>query len=256
MRDSHLFGLALGLSDPWYVERCEFDRGRSQLDLHIDFKKGARLACPECGRGACAVHDTEAKTWRHLNFFEHGTFLHARTPRIKCERCGVKTAQVPWARKGSGFTLLFEAFVMCLAKEMPINAIGGIVFEWDTRLWRIVHHYVDQARANDDFSRVKSVGVDETSSKRGHNYISVFVDLERSKALYATEGKGAETVVTGNKRKRCKRKESFVQIMFRKRQGLNFQQARSLSQVVAARGRKDHTQSFDRKRDAIDKRIH
>jgi transposase len=68
-----------------------------------------------------------------------------------------------------------------------------VVGEHDTRIWRVLHHYVDQARAEADFSGVWRVGVDETSSKRGHNYVSLFVDLEESRVLFATPGRDAET---------------------------------------------------------------
>ena len=194
MRDADLFQLALGLSDPWRVERSEFNRERGVLDIHIDFVRGATFACPECGAGGCVVHDTEAKTWRHLNFFEHMTYLHARRPRVRCETCGVRTVAVPWSRPNSGFTILFEAFVMTLAKEMPVMAIAALVGEWDTRLWRTIAHWVDQARAQQDVSGVEKVGIDETAARRGHNYISVFVDLDTAAAIYVTEGREGQAV--------------------------------------------------------------
>ena len=83
---------------------------------------------------------------------------------------------------------------MTLAKDMPVNAIARMVGEQDTRLWRVLKHYVDQARSKEDHSKVVQVGVDETASKRGHNYISLFVDMDNSKVLFATPGKGAETI--------------------------------------------------------------
>jgi transposase len=101
---------------------------------------------------------------------------------------------VPWARPGSGFTLLFEAMIMVLAKSMPVKTIAGFVNEHDTRLWRILHHYVDEARKRADHSQVKQVGMDETSRRRGHNYVSLFVDLDQSRVLFATDGKDASTV--------------------------------------------------------------
>jgi transposase len=108
----------------------------------------------------------------------------------------VKTVAVPWAREGSGFTLLFEAFVMTLAKEMPVNAIARLVGEPDTRIRRILNYYADQARRGHDYSQAQELGIDETSGKRGHNYITVFVDLRESKALLVTEGKDAGTLGT------------------------------------------------------------
>jgi transposase len=74
------------------------------------------------------------KTWRHLNFFQHEAFLHARVARIDCSDRGVRLVNVPWARPGSGFTLLFEAFVMTLVKDMPVSAAARLVGEHDTRL--------------------------------------------------------------------------------------------------------------------------
>jgi transposase len=101
---------------------------------------------------------------------------------------------VPWARPESGFTLLFEALLMALVSEMPVKAAAGIVGEHDTRLWRVLHHYVDRARAASSHAGVAQVGIDETSSKRGQDYVSLFVDLPSPRVLYATPGRDAATV--------------------------------------------------------------
>jgi transposase len=122
MRDIDLFQLALGLVPPWMVADAKFDAEKKRLDIEIDFKTGGRFACPDCAKADCPVHDTVKKSWRHLNFFQHEAFLHARVPRIDCTKCGVRLVTVPWARPGSSFTLLFEAFVMTLVKGMPVAA--------------------------------------------------------------------------------------------------------------------------------------
>ena len=64
----------------------------------------------------------------------------------------------------------------------------------DTRLWRVIRRYTEQALEQRDLSRVRNVGFDETSSKRGHDYVSVFVDLDTSKVIFATEGKDSSTL--------------------------------------------------------------
>jgi transposase len=193
MRDVDLFQMALGLETPWFVDRTEFDAEAKRLDLYLDFRKGGRFRCPECGKGGCPAHDTSEKTWRHLNFFQHEAFLHARVPRVACETCGVKRVEVPWARTGSGFTLLFEAMVLALVKSMPVAAVARLVGEQDTRLWRVVHHYVEVAREEVSHAAVRRVGVDETSLKRGHHYLTLFVDLDGTRVLFATEGREADT---------------------------------------------------------------
>ncbi len=194
MRDTELFQMALGLTPPWQVESSEFDPERKRLDIMIDFPRGGMFTCPECGKKELKAYDTELKYWRHLNFFQHEAYLTARVPRVKCNQCGIRLVNVPWARSGSGFTLLFEAMVMTLAKAMPVKTIASFVNEHDTRLWRTIHHYVDKGRSEADYSDVKEVGFDETSSKRGHDYVSLFVDLEGPRILFATEGKDSSTV--------------------------------------------------------------
>ena len=169
MRDTSLLQLALGLVPPWAVIRSEFDAEARQLDIHIDFAAGSRFACPCCGAADCPAYDTEQMSWRHLDFFQHQAFLYARVPRVHCTRCGIKTLSVPWARPDSGFTLLFEALVMSLVSAMPVNTVARLVGEHDTRLWRVIHHYVDRARAKADLSTVRRVAIDETAARRGHN---------------------------------------------------------------------------------------
>jgi len=194
MDSKDLFALALGLTRPWYVARNDLDTVKRQLEIGIDFERGGTFACPECGQAGCKAYDTEERRWRHLNFFEFETVLSARVPRIDCSSCGKRPVQVPWARPGSGFTLLFEALLLTMVPHMPVPAAARLVGEHDTRLWRVIHHYVDQAVATRDDSAVERVGVDETSSRRGHNYISIFVDLDVPRVLFGTEGKDASTV--------------------------------------------------------------
>ena len=194
MRDIQLFQTALGLVPPWRVKTCRLDLEQKCLDIEVDFDRGSSFSCPQCGRSECKAHDTEERTWRHLNFFQYKTFLHARVPRVRCDDCGILTVKVPWARPGSGFTLLFEALAMMLMKEMPVQAAARIVGEHDTRLWRVLAYYVRLARGRVNLSTVRQVGLDETASRRGQNYVSIFVDLEQSRVIFATEGRDARTI--------------------------------------------------------------
>lgn len=198
MKQKDLFKLALGLEDPWMVREVRFSPEEGRLDIWLDFPRGATFSCPSCGESGKKAYDTCEKTWRHLNFFEHRTFLHARLPRVECSACGVKTAEAPWARPGSGFTLLFEAYLMLLSSQMPVAAISRLTGEHDTRIWRVMGYWVERARKGLDLSSLTEVGLDETSSARGHHYVTVFLDLDHSKrsVLYACPGKDAETLAS------------------------------------------------------------
>lgn len=195
MNPESLFGIALGITPPWEVEGIEFSKENKRLDIKIGFQRGATFPCPVCGSPAPA-YDTTEKTWRHLNFFQYEAYLTARVPRVKCPNgdCGIKQVAAPWARAGSGFTLLFEALVMALVREMPVKATAALLGEHDTRIWRVVDHYVQRAREKADYSEVTRVGIDETSARRGQDYISLFFDLDQRRLLFGTAGKDHETV--------------------------------------------------------------
>ena len=87
MRDNDLFQLALGITPPWFVASSNFDNDKRRLDIHLDFKPGARFDCPECGAGGMAVHDTAEKTWRHLDFFVSD---QSSTSRIGLDECAFR----------------------------------------------------------------------------------------------------------------------------------------------------------------------
>jgi len=171
---------ALGLSAPWKVTEDTFSLEEKRLDITIVFEPGSTFSCRDCGAEGAKAYDTQERTWRHLNFFQHETYLHARVPRIECpEGCGIKTVEVPWTRSRSGFTSLFEALTMIMAREMPVAAIAAMVGEHDTRIWRMLHHHVEEARREADFSEVRRVGMDETASRRGH-IVPILAQLHQS----------------------------------------------------------------------------
>jgi len=184
--------MALGLQSPWEVTEITFsgdESGQRELHLHIDFVRGSRF--PDETGVACPVHDTVAREWQHLNFFEHHCFLHFGVPRIKTTDGKVVTVNVPWARPDSGFTLMFEAFAMALIeREMPVNRVAEILGVYPQRVWTVFNHWLEKARKADDPSAITRLWVDETSSRKGHKNVTLGVDLETTRVIHVCEGKG------------------------------------------------------------------
>jgi len=190
-----LFEMALGLESPWELKEVDFLEKESRQELHIkvDFKKGTKF--PDQDGELCSVYDTKEKVWRHLNFFQHRCYIHCRTPRVKKKDGKIALVEVPWSRQGSGFTLLFEAFVMGLIeKEMPVNKIGKLLGEHAHRLWTIFNYWIEKAYAADKPRPLKKLGLDETSRRKGHEYITLAVDLDECRVLHVTEGKDKKAV--------------------------------------------------------------
>lgn len=103
-----------------------------------------------------------------LPSFQFEAWLHAEVPRVACTACG-KTTQVPvpWARAGSGFTLLFEALSLTLCQGLPVRQAAQMLRVRDKQLWRRIEHYVTEARRKQDMSAVRLVGIDETKLRVG-----------------------------------------------------------------------------------------
>jgi transposase len=197
MDAGEVLALGLGVTPPWRLvgQELETEKSPHELYLRLEADRGALFACPDCGR-SCKAHDFGEFRWRHLNFFQHHCYITARVPRTDCPEHGVKRVQVPWAREGSGFTLLFEQAALMLAREMPVLAAAREMAITDQRLWRIIEHYVGAALKRLDLADLKAIAFDETASKRGHNYVTIFIDLDRKSrpVVFATPGKGKDTV--------------------------------------------------------------
>jgi transposase len=189
----NIFEKALGVETPWFIEKTAFEAEQKRLDIWINFKRGQRFPLEEGGTNY-PVHDTEEKTWRHLNFFQHECYLHVRVPRVRTDDGSVITVLPPWAGRMLGFTLLFEALLLELCRNMPVYQVARMTGVSDDKLWRMLDLYVEAARYGEDCSALSVVGMDETSVAKGHDYITLFVDMHLRKTLHIAEGKGSETV--------------------------------------------------------------
>jgi transposase len=202
MNEKHVFGLALGLEGtPWVVSEIRFDPEARRLDIDLDFPPGSRFPHPVSGQPA-PIHDTQHRSWRHLNFFQFECYVHAWVPRVDggAGGGGVKQVSVPWARPQSGFTLLMESLiVLCARTGMTVAEVGRMIGEYAQRCWKVLFHQVDRAHEVIDVKEVKDLSIDEVAKRRGHDYLTVVSEPGEGKArpsrvLYVTEGKDAETV--------------------------------------------------------------
>ena len=189
-----LFSQALGLIAPWEVAQVGLDVKANRIDLHIVWN-ASKAACPACGAPDQALHDHRLRSWRHLDFFQFEAHVHCQLPRVQCSACqATSQLPVPWARAGSRFTLMFEALALTLAREMPVAACARMLRCTSNALWRQIDAHVALARAKESYADVKIIGIDETSCAKGHTYITLVHDLERSRLIYATPGKDGSTI--------------------------------------------------------------
>ena len=188
-----LFEAALGIVSPWYINGVEFDVAKKSLAIAVDFIAGSRFAVPgECGE--YPAHDTVTKRYRHLNFFQHECHLEVRVPRVRLPDGGIRQVEPDWAGRLAGFTLLFEALIMAMCREMTFAAVSRLVgLSWH-QVVAICKRYVELGLERADFSEVTRLAADETSKARGHDYITLVADADKRRVLFVTEGRDADTI--------------------------------------------------------------
>ncbi len=196
MTQEELFSAAIGIQSPWYIEAISLDLPKGELNITVNFKRGSKFEYVDKQTGETGeykAYDTQEKKWRHMNFFQYRCYLHARIPRVKLGDGKIKQVKAPWEGVAHGFTLLFEALIMQFAKVMPVHQICQMVGTYDYKVWDIIQRYTQTCRELSDYSDVKQVGMDETAARRGHDYVTLFVDMQEKKTLFVTEGKSSET---------------------------------------------------------------
>jgi len=206
MDPEQIFATALNISDPWYVTGLRLDvkeekvrkAGKAEipktgrLNVRIDFHQGTRFAIDGIA-GEHPVHDTVSRTYRHMNFFQFDCFFDVRVPRVKLPDGSVRQVTPPWAGKLSGLTLLYEAFVLVMSREMPFRGVSRRTGLSRHRVMAVCDRYVDEAVSLRDDSQVRDVAADDTSRARGQNYVTIFADAGMRRVLFVAEGREAET---------------------------------------------------------------
>jgi transposase len=187
------YALLLGVGSPWEVKTVDLNLEGKKVEIELGWQWGAAAKCPECGR-ECSIHDcAPERTWRHLDTMQFMTLVRARTPRADCPEHGVKTMQVPWAAPQGRFTLLFERFAVevLLASASVSQACALLGLSWDTAQ-EIMRRAVQGGLERRQLERLKYLGMDEKSFRRGQSYVTLLTDLEESRVLDVVEERTAE----------------------------------------------------------------
>ena len=196
MNSEALFSLALGLHSPWQVREitgAPGESGRNALPLRVGFSSGARFA--DAAGTRCGVHDTVERRWQPLRVFEPTGYLPCAVPRLKTPDGQVITVPVPWARPGSGVTVLFEALALALMeREMPVHRVAERLRVNPQRLWTVFNHGIGQARPADAPSGITPLGIDATATRQGHHDVTLGVEMKEGRVIHVTAGKGQATL--------------------------------------------------------------
>ncbi len=174
-----------------------FDEEMSSLHINIQPTKGQVNRCPVCSK-KCSGYDTTTKqrTWRALDWGSCKVYLHCDVPRVCCKKHGVHTQQVPWAYHHSRFTKEFEQQTAYLALHMNKTEVSKLM-----RInWRTVGEIITRTKNRIEpdstvrFTNLKRIGIDETSYRKGHKYVTVITDHDTNQVVWVGDGTGKDVL--------------------------------------------------------------
>ena len=168
--------------------------GEQCILIKVHLRKGLQWKCPVCGKRYTRIYDApyEHKRWRALDFGGILVYIEAYIPRIYCKEHGVKTADVSWAFPNSNFTRDFDYTVTWMGKYLSRSAI----FKYMRIDWRTVGrciarvHEALEPDVNVRLDGIEKIGIDETSYRKGHSYITVVVNHETNTVIWAAKDHG------------------------------------------------------------------
>lgn len=190
MRLSRVWRSVLGLGEAAAVERVETEG--DVVVAHVRVTRKARGRCGLCRRRSPGYDPGRRRRWRALDLGTKLVFLEAAAPRVRCRHHGVVVAHVPWARHDAGHTRSFDQQVAWLAVRTPKTSVTALM----RIAWRTVGSIVDRVQAQsaaenpDPLDALTRIGIDEISYKRGQRYLTVIVNHDTGRLIWAGEGRG------------------------------------------------------------------
>jgi transposase len=185
-----LFGLRRAVVEDVWLE----DGGALVLSVRPIARECDR--CPHCRR-RCPGYDWGAgrRRWRALDLGTTLAYLEAEAPRVSCTRHGVVVAAFPWARHDASFTRSFEDQLAWLAVQTSKTAVSQLMrVAWRTVGWICERVMIEAQAKRDPFAGLRRIGIDEISIRKGRRYLTVVVDHDSGRLVWAAPGRDRKTV--------------------------------------------------------------
>lgn len=201
MRDATLWRALVGVEQA-VVQDVEFVQdGRGESDgmvvvVHVRVARRAAGRCGRCGRRAPGYDRGEGRRrWRALDLGTVRVAIEAETPRVNCRDHGPTVAAVPWARHGAGHTRAFDEQVAWLATQTSKTAVTELMrIAWRTVGSIVTRVWNDVEALHDRFADLRRIGIDEISYRRGYAFLTIVVDHDAGRLVWAAPGRDRATL--------------------------------------------------------------
>jgi transposase len=156
---------------------------------------GTELKCPYCGGSNISRRGTVPRSWSALPIGNRPVTVFADVPRIECHDCGIEpVVPVPFADPRRSYTRSFERLVLDLRQSMTLRDVARHLCISDWLVRDIQRRWLGKHFANPRLKDLRHIAIDEISTKKGHTYLTVVMDLESGVVVFVGDGKGADAL--------------------------------------------------------------
>ena len=196
MRNATAWAGMFGVEKSTVIDSVEFEDGSEAVVVSVRPGKGAKQRCGHCHRRCPRFdHGEGRRRWRGPDLGLLRSFLEADAPRVTCRDHGVVVASVPWARHGSRHTQVFEDTVAWMATRTSKSTLEVLLrIAWRTVGAIVTRVVAEGVAARDPLEGLRRVGIDEISYKKGHRYITIVVDHDTGRLVWAAPGRDRKTL--------------------------------------------------------------
>jgi transposase len=193
---SNVWRRVVGVDRATVIGRVELDEEEEAVVVQVRQRRTAKLRCGRCGAISPRYDRGEGRRrWRCLDVGELRCFLEGEAPRVECAEHGPTVLQVPWARHGAGHTRHFDDTAAWLVTHAPKSTVAELLrIAWRSVGAIVVRVVAEGRAAHDPFAGLSRIGIDEISYKRGHRYLTVVVDHDSGRLVWAAVGRDKKTL--------------------------------------------------------------
>jgi transposase len=193
---SNVWRSVLGVDRATVIEEIELDEESNTVVAHVRPRRSTKRRCGRCGARSPGYDQGEGRrNWRTLDLGTVMCFLQSDSPRVNCAEHGPTVVQVPWARHGAGHTRDFDDQVAWLVTHTAKSTVCELMRVAWRSVGSIVNRVVADGRAaHDPFEGLTRIGIDEISYKKGHRYLTIVVDHDSGRLVWAAVGRDKKTL--------------------------------------------------------------
>jgi transposase len=190
---SKFYDAVLGVPSTWKTADVQVNEWGKEVVIKLEYAEEPR--CPVC-KARATLYDHRRRKLRHLDTCDYSTILDVNVPRVQCPVHGVAQLPLEFADKHSVYTELFEMRVVEWLRGMTISsAADKLGLSWDAADG-IMQRAVKRGLARRQTAIPQNIGIDETSYRKNHNYVTTIIDKDTGNVLAVLDGKDSETVET------------------------------------------------------------